>query len=135
MRILSLLAVLFSVGCATPYQSDGFRGGSTESRLGPDAFTVRFHGNGFTGSSRVSDFTMLRAAELTLESGYRYFVLLGETDKTATTVHNGHGWIKPGQEARVHCLMDKPKDGTYAYDARYISRELRRKYILGPRVD
>ena len=148
MRTLALLAVLFSVGCATPYQPAGFRGGYDESRLGPDAFTVRFHGNAFIGSSRVSDFTMLRAAELTLESGYRYFVLLGETDRTSehrslNTRSNGGGgfnttenvYIKPGQEMRVQCLMDKPKGGAYAYDARFISREMRRKYVLGPRVD
>ncbi len=83
MRTFALLAVLFSVGCATPYQPHGFRGGYSESRLGPDAFTVRFHGNAYVAASRVSDFTMLRAAELTLELGYRYFVLLGERDRTS----------------------------------------------------
>ncbi len=130
MRTFALLAVLFSVGCATAYQPVGYTGGYTDSRLGPDAFTVWFQGNRYTAASRVSDFTMLRAAELTLESGYRYFVLLGETDKTRTTVHNGQGWIKPGQETRVHCLMGKPKDGTYAYEAEFIRNEMRRKYRL-----
>ncbi len=143
MRTFSLLAVLFSVGCATAYQPAGFTGGYTESRLGPDAFTVWFQGNRYTAASRVSDFTMLRAAELTLESGYRYFVLLGETDRTSrhrslnTTYNGSTGFnttenvsIKPGQEVRVQCLTDKPKGGTYAYDAQFISNEMRRKYGL-----
>ncbi len=144
MRILALFTLLASVACVTAYQPSGFMGGFTESRLGPDLFTVRFNANAFTGAARVHDFTMLRAAELTLKSGYRYFVILAEKDTTSRqqSTHTSYnsfwgGWntnqsstIKPGQEIRVRCFRDKPRGNTYVYDARFIETEMRQKYSL-----
>jgi len=60
----------------TPYQQSGYRGGFTEARLAPDIFAISFAVNSFTSPERVSDFALLRAAELTLNNGYNRFTLL-----------------------------------------------------------
>lgn len=41
-------APIFSctIGCATPYQQQGFRGGYTDTRIGSDTALVSFKGNG-----------------------------------------------------------------------------------------
>lgn len=147
MRALSICAftLLAALACATPYQPIGFRGGFTESRLGPDFFAVRFNGNGYTDAARATDFTILRAAELALKAGYPYFIVMQETDTTsqkatATTSYSRlFGWqtrqdvtIKPGQEIKVRCFHDKPSGAGYVYEAGFIQRELRSKYQLEP---
>ncbi len=82
--VLLLFASGFSLwflsGCATSYQQKGFTGGYSETQLAPDVFRVNFQGNGYTSSERAQDFALLRAAELSLERGFRYFALLDETD-------------------------------------------------------
>ena len=45
-------------------------------QLRHDVFHVSFDGNGFTSKSRAADIMMLRNAEITLENGYRYFVIV-----------------------------------------------------------
>lgn len=78
MRILFIFyvaAVLLS-GCATSYKEKGLTGGYSETQLGENIFKVSFRGNGFTSQERASDYTLLRSAELTLENGYRYFIIV-----------------------------------------------------------
>ena len=72
LYLILLSAVAFASGCATPYQSSGFRGGFSETRLAPDVFRVSFRGNAYTSRERTQDFALLRAAEFTLEHGYAY---------------------------------------------------------------
>ncbi len=68
--------MLFIQGCATTYQSTGLTGGYSETQLDENVFKVSFHGNGHTGRERVTDFTILRSAELILEHGYKYFIII-----------------------------------------------------------
>ena len=79
--ICSIIVMLF-VGCATPYQSSGFRGGYSDTQLAPDVFRVFFRGNSYTSSERTQDFAMLRAAELTLSSGFNHFAIVDESSST-----------------------------------------------------
>lgn len=79
--ILSLLFIICILGCATSYQSSGFGGGFSETQIAPNIFTVRFRGNGFTSEERANDFTLLRSAELTLESGHTHFKLIDSQSK------------------------------------------------------
>ena len=63
-------------GCATPYQPDSFTGGFSETQLGENIFQVSFQGNAYIGGEKVSDFSLLRSAELALEHGFPYFVVV-----------------------------------------------------------
>ncbi len=89
MKFLSILlvsSVLFS-GCATTYQSNGFSGGYSETQLDKNVFKVTFRGNGYTGRERVADFTLLRSAELTMQNGYKYFVVVDENSYTSNSTY------------------------------------------------
>lgn len=68
--------VAFLSGCATPYQSLGLGGGYSESKLDEDTYKVSFRGNGYTSQEAVQDNLLRRCAELTMQNGYKYFVIL-----------------------------------------------------------
>lgn len=64
------------VACATFYGPLGLMGGYSETRLDKDLFRVSFRGNGFTRLERALDFTLLRSSELSLQNGFKYFVIV-----------------------------------------------------------
>lgn len=79
-----VLAVTLA-GCATtpptPYQpfvaygSTGVHGGFSDQKLAPDRYRVRFHGNSMTSRDRVEGYMLYRAAELTVQNGFDWFVV------------------------------------------------------------
>ncbi|MDP8240558.1 MAG: hypothetical protein P9X24_15810 [Candidatus Hatepunaea meridiana] len=73
--LMSLVTILI-VGCATPYQTTGIRGGYSEFQLDDNEFRVQFAGNGFIGSGTVEIYLLFRCAELTKFNGYDYFIIL-----------------------------------------------------------
>ena len=144
-------------GCATGYQRDGLTGGFSETRLDENVFTVTFRGNGYTKRERVADFTLLRCAELTLESGYAYFVIIDastftkiqtyKTNEVSHTTGNAHVYgnnvygssrtvkyggdteiiSKPGASNTIVCFKEKP-EGTFSYNAKFIRQSISQKY-------
>ena len=77
MRIVATLSLILLLGgCATNYQSQGMFGGFSETQLDTNVFTVTFKGNGYTGRDKANDFALLRSAELALEHGFKYFVIV-----------------------------------------------------------
>lgn len=97
-----MLAISFLSGCATSYQPNGFGGGYSEMALSNDEYRVIFRGNGFTSSDLVQSYVLRRSAELTLNKGYKYFLILDsgtdvnrEVVQTPTTVHtNTYGTMQ-----------------------------------------
>jgi hypothetical protein len=90
--ITPLLALSIAlVGCASPYKKEGFGGGFDESRLAPNAWKVNFRGNGYTSKGRAEDYALLRSADLTLQSGYNYFVIVG----ASSDINVVSGWTTP----------------------------------------
>lgn len=91
LAILTAFALALA-GCvsATPYQPDipGQRvsGGYSETQLADNRFRVSFSGNCLTSRDRVEGYLMYRAAELTLEQGYDWFLILDRlTEREART--------------------------------------------------
>jgi hypothetical protein len=78
-------SIFLLAGCATPYQSNGFSGGYSETQFAPDAFRVVFRGNGYTSPERAQDFALLRASELTIQHGFTCFAIIDENDSTTTS--------------------------------------------------
>lgn len=65
--------------CSTPtvYAPEGYagqRGGYAEQRLQDDRWAVSFSGNSLTRRETVEMYLLYRAAELTVQSGYDWFV-------------------------------------------------------------
>ncbi|HWW60405.1 MAG TPA: hypothetical protein VN181_03465 [Thermoanaerobaculia bacterium] len=75
-RSMTLMAAVLAVSCvSTGYHSMSHTGGFSETPLSETSYQVRFQGNSFTSSEAADAMLLRRAAELTLERGYRYFVL------------------------------------------------------------
>lgn len=89
MRIsIILLGLLFLIGgCATGYHKVGFTGGYSETKIQDDIFKVEFRGNAKCSLERAEDFTLLRSAEVALENGYKYFVIIDERTGTQTVAY------------------------------------------------
>ena len=135
--------------CTTPYQNSGFTGGFEETTLGDNLFQVTFKGNGYTSAGRVRDFALLRSAEVALEHGCRYFILVDDDDQTTTgtismptttyatsygnsTTFNTYGgtssYSKASSTNIIACFAEKPEG--VAFDARQVVASLRKKYRL-----
>jgi hypothetical protein len=74
-RFAILLWIGLLARCATEYQPQSFTGGFSDFMTAPDEAVVTFHGNGYTPAERVVEMAALRCAEVTLQHGYRYFVV------------------------------------------------------------
>jgi len=154
---LLLVAVLIS-GCATTYHQYSWRtGGYSNIKIQDDIFKVRFLGNAKCTLGRVEDFTLLRCAEVALENGYKYFIVIDEkADKTTgmftspasaqtvgtsyggtyrgtTTVYGGQTFFYqlPQLEKTINCFKDKPDNiPTIVYDAEQIRTNIKAQYNL-----
>ena len=76
-------ALLATAGCAsqsTPYQplssASRVAGGYADRQLADDRFVVTFAGNELTSRETVESYLLYRAAELTVERGYDWFVIV-----------------------------------------------------------
>jgi hypothetical protein len=70
-----LLAAVLS-GCATPYGKYGIAGGYTDTRVDENTFSIHVQANGFTDQQTASMHAMYRAAEITVENGFDFFVIV-----------------------------------------------------------
>ncbi|MBD8547430.1 CC0125/CC1285 family lipoprotein [Sphingomonas sp. CFBP 8760] len=74
-------STLFVAGCATetryrPATGQGFyRSGYSDRQIEPNRFLISFAGNSVTSRDTVERYLFFRAAELTLQQGYDYFVM------------------------------------------------------------
>jgi hypothetical protein len=157
MIVLAILVALL-MGC-TGYQSKGLTGGYSDTQLAQDVFRVNFAGNAYTSSERAQDLTLLRAAELTLTNGYKYFAILdeksyskvsafntpGQAYTTGTAFASGgvgtysgtttytppttHYMHKPRTALLVKCFREKP-DNIQAFDAAFVENSIKQKYNI-----
>ncbi len=163
MKQLSIivLVLIFLQGCETSYQSSGFAGGYSETQLDTNVFKVTFRGNGYTGRERASDFSLLRCAELALQNGYKYFVVIDANSYTSnstyttpstsnttanvygtgnyaygnatTTTYGGQTYniSKPSSSNTIVCFIEKPTNG-FSYNAEFIYKNITQKYGIQP---
>ena len=85
--------------CATettyrPATGSGFyRTGYTDTQIEPNRFRVTFGGNSVTDRDTVERYLLFRAAQLTLENGYDYFVMADrDTDRQSRTYTTPGAW-------------------------------------------
>ncbi len=151
---LSLAATLAACATSTPYQParDG-EGGYSEQRIENNRYRIRFIGNSSTPRETVENYMLYRAAELTLNAGYDYFVMSGNDTEARTRYSQsvsayggpsgGWGWGWGGRggvgfgissatpitdyNAQAIVLMfkgKKPDADPNAYDARAVRESL-----------
>ncbi|SEI98835.1 hypothetical protein SAMN05428950_101776 [Sphingomonas sp. OV641] len=94
---------LLVTGCATetPYRpatgSGFYRTGFSERQVEANRFLVNFAGNTVTDRDTVERYLLFRAAELTLQNGFDYFVTVDrQTDRQARTYSTPGAGFGPG---------------------------------------
>jgi hypothetical protein len=136
--IWAVLSVL-AAGCASPYTSHGPLGGFSETQEAPDRFRIHFVSIGRTSWERTHDFTLLHAAELTLQHSFQCFEILHGTDfasvSTAMSLHGGCPTTIFGPTQRLHseilirCFKEQPAEGRIL-DAEFFVQSIRAKYQM-----
>jgi hypothetical protein len=90
----ALLALLLALpGCAakpTPYQPTTNGYGFSDQQIEGDRYRVTFAGNGATSVDTVRNYMLYRAAEVTVESGHDYFMVVDQNTQSST-VYRGTG--------------------------------------------
>ncbi|MEP9401064.1 CC0125/CC1285 family lipoprotein [Sphingomonas sp. VNH70] len=98
----TLVGALALAACATPtpYQpasgSGFYRNGYSDQQIEPNRYQVSFSGNSLTSRETVERYLLYRAAQLTLERGYDYFILADRDtnlrSRTYSTPGFGPAW-------------------------------------------
>ena len=71
--VVFLAIAVSGCGAYAPYSYwGGNDSGYSDTRLAENRWTVLYRGNQLTDPEKVTDFTLLRAAELTVTNGFRY---------------------------------------------------------------
>jgi len=160
VKYFVFIMVLALTGCATTYQRQSFTGGYSETQLGENVFQVSFRGNGYTSRERASDFSILRCAELALENGFRYFVIIDSEKYSKTgayttptqsyTTANAYGYgnyahgtattttyggqtvfiSKPRATNTILCFKEKPETDGLFFDAEFVVKSIKQKYRI-----
>lgn len=87
--VLALTVLL--VSCATRYQPLGLTGGFSEARFDETTYEIAFKANAFTSADEVQRYILFRAAELTSQAGFDYFVITeAGTNVTGQVDQNGN---------------------------------------------
>jgi hypothetical protein len=138
--IIIILLIALLGACAKPLQTDDYESRISATRLGTDSFIVSYSAQ--VTDEKVVDLALLRSAELSLQNGFNYFIIV-ETEKSAAnyataessdatkfTLHNGlrlqHS--DPGTTNTIVCFKRKPPG--FAYVALLVKASLRAKYDL-----
>jgi hypothetical protein len=156
--ILLTTFILALAGCASPYKSEGFGGGFSETQLDTNVFRVSFRGNGYTRTERAEELALLRSAELTLKNGFTHFAVIDARSRerinsytaptqsyttanataygnsaygtARTTTYGGQTLLisKPSTTNTIMCFNGKPDIQALVFDAMFICSSLGQKY-------
>ena len=87
MKVLPSLAVALLLcvsvtACATRYGDMGLLGGVASAPITDDTYRITAQGNGYTDPTTIQDYSLLKAAEVTLAAGKTYFQIMNGADRT-----------------------------------------------------
>ena len=127
--LLSGCGTVHSIVGGTPYQPfSTVTGGYSETALAPDVVRIVFRGNSSTTKERAQDMALLRAADLSQKSGFKYFTVLREESETRP-VATDPTINAPRSEIQVQFLNDKVP-GELVFDDEFLLRTMKIKYEI-----
>ena len=87
IRFIFLAGFLALAACThpTPYQAEQDGQGFSDRAIEDDRYRVTFAGNFLTTRDTVQDYLLFRAAEVTLQRGYDYFLVVEKDTERKTT--------------------------------------------------
>ncbi|NVJ49618.1 MAG: hypothetical protein HWE11_04475 [Gammaproteobacteria bacterium] len=151
-KVVVILVSLQLLGCATQYQPMNIWSvGYSETQLGENIYKVSFQGNDPSEKVRIEDFTLLRCAELALEKGASWFIIIGSgysenvssytAPVTTTTITSPSGYpvtttsggqtyisATPTSSNTIVLLKDKPAG--FSYEAAFVVKSIKEKYKI-----
>jgi hypothetical protein len=101
-KCLALAVILLAAACSLPQAGGGGRPDMTAFSLATDRYVIRYTGAPGMTSAAIRQEMTLRAAELTLQQGYRYFLL----DSRGADYGRGEGTGIPLGAVRRSDLID-----------------------------
>jgi hypothetical protein len=109
--ICAALAATISVsGCATGYGDMGLTGGVTAKAESDGTWLILAAGNGYTTVEAISDFTFLKAAEVTKAQGAVCFEIVGQyaamEDESMSSQYGTMNFKKPDGRLRIRILKN-----------------------------
>jgi hypothetical protein len=128
--------------------------GYSDTKIQEGVYSIQFKGRSDTNVQRISDFALLRAAELALRDGYSYFTVLTEKsdDKKVTdaiphdaptiacsgrhcfssfyTVWQTYSYSIPSIYFMVQAHKEKPDTHATVFDARQVKSNIETQYGL-----
>ncbi|MCW3837861.1 hypothetical protein ACFQ1E_17595 [Sphingomonas canadensis] len=117
---------LGSCATPTPYQpatgSGSYRTGYSDEQIEANRFRVSFAGNSLTSRETVERYLLYRAAELTLQKGFDYFVLVTRDTETKTNTYVDRNWgpsYGPWGYWRPYWRWYRPSYGWRSWDPFY----------------
>lgn len=153
-----LSAALAACATVTPYQPlrDGY--GYAEQKIEGARYRVSYAGNDLTPRQTVENYLLYRAAELTLEQGHDYFIMVSPSTEAQTRYTQDinafgsfgrYGWYPRSYlgagigtsipsteyEAQAYVLMrsgKKPARDAGAFDAREVKQNLEPMIVRPP---
>jgi hypothetical protein len=86
-RFAGVALLLSACATPTPYQPAVDGEGFGEQKLAPGRYRVWFAGNTVTPRATVENYLLYRAAEVTVETGHRWFRLIDQDTEAETTYY------------------------------------------------
>jgi hypothetical protein len=120
-RLIALSVACLLAGCTTAYQPDGLSGGYSDRMLAANTAQVTFRGNRLTSPDAVHSYLLRRCAELTLQDGYNYFVVVHEEEPNEANTDTLGSKVTT---ATIEMSAGKPQSDPRAYDANFTLRKL-----------
>ena len=93
-ELMAVGLALVMAGCATKYGEMGLTGGVAAEPIMPNVYRIKARGNGYTDRAKVQDFTLLKAAETTVENGGTHFLIGGASDASRTSAFTTPGTVQ-----------------------------------------
>lgn len=150
-KILFIATLLLVSGCKTGnYQEFNGGIGYQSSQLNNNEYNVTYTGRQSTNIKKVNDFVLLRSAEITLEKGYKYFVITdaknnrneaGHNQTNLNVVNGRMGATQTGswsntsgssdRKSEMTIMLFNDKPDSISYDADIISKAIQNEYGIG----
>lgn len=105
--VAALALALAACQSPTPYQQADGGFGYAVQQLEDNRYRVTFAGNALTPRETVQNYLLLRAAEVTLESGHDYFRIVDQDLERNTRYH---GTVYPSGFHHPHWVLDRRHD-------------------------
>lgn len=120
ISLIALSAACLLAGCVTAYQPDGVSGGYSDQLRNGNTAQVSFRGNPLTAPEAVHSFLLRRCAEVTLQDGYSYFVLVHTEAPNENNLYS-----MKVETATIEMYQGrKPENDANTYDAASLLRKV-----------